>query len=117
MKKKCVFNYIFKIMENIKSITDEFFNSPVKDNRIVRLNEIVTTNLSRLSAKDRPAVREAKMIANFAKANWDSFHLLETIFLDVQKQIKSQLAKEVLKIIENRKNELKISVTAFKSQR
>lgn len=45
--------------------------SPVMDNRIVKLNEIIGVRLASISSKKRPAVKEAKELAKYILANWD----------------------------------------------
>lgn len=55
------------------------FETPVMDERIVKLNELKSIKMASLSKSKRPAAKEAKELANYILANWDNLAELKNI--------------------------------------
>lgn len=79
--------------KNQSNMEDKNFESPVMDNRIVKLNEIISVRLASISSKKRPAVKEAKELAKYILANWDD----ESQLLKIKSEdVNNDTVKEVL---------------------
>ena len=79
--------------KNQDNMEDKNFESPVMDNRIVKLNEIIGVRLASISSKKRPAVKEAKELAKYILANWDD----ESQLLKIKSEdVNNDIVKEVL---------------------
>ena len=79
--------------KNQSNMEDKNFESPVMDNRIVKLNEIIGVRLASISSKKRPAVKEAKELAKYILANWDD----ESQLLKIKSEdVNNDTVKEVL---------------------
>lgn len=79
--------------KNQDNMEDKNFESPVMDNRIVKLNEIIGVRLASISSKKRPAVKEAKELAKYILANWDD----ESQLLKIKSEdVNNDTVKEVL---------------------
>ena len=79
--------------KNQSNMEDKNFESPVMDNRIVKLNEIIGVRLASISSKKRPAVKEAKELAKYILSNWDD----ESQLLKIKSEdVNNDIVKEVL---------------------
>ena len=79
--------------KNQENMEDKNFESPVMDNRIVKLNEIIGVRLASISSKKRPVVKEAKELAKYILANWDD----ESQLLKIKSEdVNNDTVKEVL---------------------
>ena len=58
-----------------KEETTEEDNTPVVDERVVKLNEILATKLSAVSSKKREGLKVAKTAAKYILENWDNAEL------------------------------------------
>lgn len=81
---------------------DKNFESPVIDNRIVKLNEIIGIKLSSINSKKRPAVKEAKELARYILNEWDNENALSDLLLF--KNVSDEKLKE---IVSSRSQELR----------
>ena len=68
-------------VEDSKSVNNAFenFDTPVMDERIVKLNELKAVKMAAISSKKRPAAKEAKELATYILNNWDNFAELKNI--------------------------------------
>lgn len=82
---------------------EEEFDTPVVDERIVRLNELKSVKLSSLSKTKRPAAREAKTAARFVLERWDDTEELQRLVDDEEMKM---AAYEVWAIADSRIKQL-----------
>lgn len=86
-------------VEDSKSVNNavDNFDTPVMDERILKLNELKAVKMANLSKSKRPAAKEAKELATYILNNWDDeFELAkvlnaETIHEDLRAILASRL--------------------------
>lgn len=82
------------------------FETPVMDERIVKLNELKSVKMSSLSKSKRPAAKEAKGLAAYVLNNWDNQQALEQLLENAEDEAATELGKSVLDIAQNRRNQM-----------
>lgn len=82
------------------------FETPVMDERIVKLNELKSVKMASLSKSKRPAAKEAKGLAAYVLNNWDNQQALEQLLENVEDEAATELGKSVLDIAQNRRNQM-----------
>lgn len=82
------------------------FETPVMDERIVKLNELKSVKMASLSKSKRPAAKEAKGLAAFVLNNWDNQQALEQLLENAEDEAATELGKSVLDIAQNRRNQM-----------
>lgn len=82
------------------------FETPVMDERIVKLNELKSVKMSSLSKSKRPAAKEAKGLAAYVLNNWDNQRALEQLLENAEDEAATELGKSVLDIAQNRRNQM-----------
>lgn len=102
-----------KSTEETKNVVDNF-DTPVMDERIVKLNELKSVKMSALSKNKRPAAKEAKGLAAFVLNNWDNQKELENLLENAFDEAVTELGKSVLDIAQSRRNQLATPVEAPK---
>ena len=92
--------------KNQDNMEDKNFDSPVMDERIVKLNELKSVKMAALSKSKRPAAKEAKGLAAYVLNIWDNQCELESLLENAAEVAVTELGKSVLDIAQNRRNEL-----------
>ena len=92
--------------KNQENMEDKNFESPVMDERIVKLNELKSVKMSSLSKNKRPAAKEAKGLAAYVLDKWDNQYELESLLENADEAAVTELGKSVLDIAQNRRNEI-----------
>lgn len=82
------------------------FETPVMDERIVKLNELKSVKMASLSKNKRPAAKEAKGLAAYVLNNWDNQQALEQLLENAKDEAATELGKSVLDIAQNRRNQM-----------
>lgn len=82
------------------------FETPVMDERIVKLNELKSVKMSSLSKSKRPAAKLAKGLAAYVLNNWDNQQALEQLLENAEDEAATELGKSVLDIAQNRRNQM-----------
>lgn len=82
------------------------FETPVIDERIVKLNELKSVKMASLNSKKRPAAKEAKGLAAYVLENWDNQQALEQLLENAEEAAATELGKSVLDIAQNRRNQM-----------
>lgn len=92
------------------------FETPVMDERIVKLNELKSVKMASLNSKKRPAAKAEKAAAQYILENWDNTEMLQKFLSDPESkdntpktyEIATQRVDELIRkaaIAENKKKE------------
>lgn len=92
--------------KNQSNMETNNFETPVMDERIVKLNELKSVKMASLSKSKRPAAKEAKGLAAFVLNNWDNQQALEQLLENAEDEAATELGKSVLDIAQNRRNQM-----------
>lgn len=71
-----------EVNKNQENMEDKNFESPVMDNRIVKLNELKSVKMAALSKSKRPAAKANKTAAQFVLERWDDEEELKRFISD-----------------------------------
>jgi len=84
--------------EDSKSVTNavDNFDTPVMDERILKLNEYKAVKMANLSKGKRPAAKEAKELATYILNNWDDENALASIYLDDASAVDKEVFNEII---------------------
>lgn len=92
--------------KNQSNMETNNFETPVMDERIVKLNELKSVKMASLNSKKRPAAKEAKGLAAYVLENWDNQQALEQLLENAEEAAATELGKSVLDIAQNRRNQM-----------
>ena len=92
--------------KNQSNMETNNFETPVMDERIVKLNELKSVKMASLSKSKRPAAKEAKGLAAYVLNNWDNQQALEQLLENAEDEATTELGKSVLDIAQNRRNQM-----------
>lgn len=105
------------------------FETPVMDERVVKLNELKSVKMASISSKKRPAAKANKAAAQYILENWDNAEMLQKYVNDPTSPVESykayciadsrvkELAIEAAKIENDRKEaEARLKKTASKKE-
>lgn len=102
--------------KNQSNMETNNFETPVMDERIVKLNELKSVKMASLNSKKRPAAKAEKAAAQFILENWDNTEMLQKFLSDPESkdntpktyEIAAQRVDELIRkaaIAENKKKE------------
>ena len=96
-------------METKKFNVEDTDLTPVREMRIVRLNEIRQVKASSITPKFRPTLKVVKYISQRIVENWDGLQVLGNLFIDdaTRADIEKTSWKDMLDILNSRIEELK----------
>lgn len=90
------------------------FETPVMDERIVKLNELKSVKMSSLSKSKRPAAKANKASAQYILENWDNAEMLQKYVNDPTSPVESY---EAYCIADSRVKELSIAAAKIENAR
>ena len=90
------------------------FETPVMDERIVKLNELKSVKMASISSKKRPAAKANKAAAQYILENWDNAEMLQKYVNDPTSPVESY---EAYCIADSRVKELAIEAAKIENGR
>lgn len=90
------------------------FETPVMDERIVKLNELKSVKMASISSKKRPAAKANKAAAQYILENWDNTEMLQKYVNDPTSPVESY---EVYCIADSRVKQLMIEAAKIENAR
>lgn len=100
--------------KNQSNMETNNFETPVMDERIVKLNELKSVKMASISSKKRPAAKANKAAAQYILENWDNAEMLQKYVNDPTSPVESY---EAYCIADSRVKELAVAAAKIENGR